>query len=166
MLQATVNQPVPLQVLVADGRTDLFAQVRVYTAAGFLLTTLSAPHVAEGMYGVSWTPTTEGYYSVISQIYFDAGFTIDAGYEKQGESVDVNSIKTNILRLLGLQHDNTVIDMQVYDVNGNLLSARVRVYDTKPNAITAGLTGLQFQYSVTAAYITGQLSNYTMVRDI
>jgi hypothetical protein len=165
MIQATLNQAVPLQVLAADGRTDLYAQIRVYTAGGLPLATLNCTHVAEGLYSVSWTPSVEGFYTMVAQLYFDAGHTIDAGYERQGDQIDVNSVRTNILRLLGLQHDNAVIDSQIYDVNGNLTSCRVRIYDTKPNALAATLTGLQFQYSVTASYSGGQLSNYTMVRD-
>lgn len=165
MLLATLNQPVPLRVLAADGRTDLFCQVRIYSAVGTLVNTLDLAHVAEGLYSVTWTPAVEGVYSVVGQLYFDSGHTVDAGYEKQGDDIDVNSVRTNILRLLGLQHDNAVIDQQIYDTLGNLTSARVRIYDTKPHALAAGATGLLFQYSVTASYFNGQLVNYTMVRD-
>lgn len=166
MILATLNEPVPLQVLAADGRTDLYAQIRVYNAAGMLLNTLPAPEIAEGLYGVSWTPNIEGYYTYIAQLYFDSAFTVDAGYEKQGDSVDVNSTKTNILRLLGLHHENAIVDSQSYDGAGNLLTARVRLYNSLTTAQTQDVSGLIAQYSITASYTNGQLSNYMMVREL
>lgn len=165
MIQASLNETVPLRILAADGRTDLYAQIRVYNAIGTLVQSLSAPHLAEGVYATTWTPNIEGYYSLVGQFYFDSMFTADAGYEKTGDLVDVSTIKSNILRILGLQHENTVVDQQVYDVDQNLISARVRCYDSKANALSAGATGLRFTYTVTAEYSGGLLSNYTMVRD-
>lgn len=170
-LLATTNRPVNIEILASDGNTALFGQARIYNSAGALVTTLSLVHIAEGLYSVTWTPTTEDIYSAITQLYTDAGHTIDAGYEKGGEQVDVNSERTNILRLLGLVQENSVIDLQTYDSDQNLLSARLRCYDGSANASAAAAispavynTGKLFEYSVTAAYGGGLLSKYFITR--
>lgn len=168
---ATVNEPVTLSALAGDGRGDMFAQARLYNAAGTLVSTLTVPHVAEGLYQVSYTPTVEGYFSTIYQFYLDSGHTIDAGYEKEGESLNVNSIKTNIARLLGLAHENSVVDQQTYNGDGMLTSARIRVYDNATNAAAAYSivpstynTGLKFIYQVQATYASGDLASYMITR--
>ena len=166
MLSASVNQPIPLQVLTADGRSDLHAQIRVYAADGALVDTLSAPYVSDGVYSVDWVPSVEGYFTAIAQLYLDSAHTVDAGYEKQGELIDVSSVKISIARILGLHHDNAVVDQQTYDASNNMTSARVRTYDSRAHAIAGGVTGLLFQYSITAEYAGGLLANYKMVRDI
>ena len=171
MLLATVSEAVTLSMLASDGRTDLFGQARVYNSVGGLVSTLSLAHAAEGVYQVQYTPTVEGYFSVVYQLYFDAGHTVDAGYEHQGEALDVNSFRTNILKVLGLGHENTVVDQQVYDVDGNLQTARVRAYDSAANATAAAavspsayVTGLKFTWNVNAEYSLGLLSKYFIVR--
>lgn len=171
MLLATVNESVILSMLASDGRTDLFGQARVYDGSGGLVVTITLPHVAEGVYQVLYTPTIEGYYSLVYQLYFDSGHTIDAGYEHQGETLDVNSFRTNILRILGLVHENAVVDQQAYDIDGNLLQARIRAYDSATNATNAAsvspspyTTGLQFTWQVEATFTGGALSKYVITR--
>lgn len=171
MLLATVNEPITLSMLAADGRIDLYGQGRIYNSAGSLVTTVNLSHVAEGLYQVQYTPSTQGYFQVALQFYFDPARTIDAGYERQGETLDVNSFRTNILRILGLMHENSLIDQNTFDVNGNLLSARVRVYDTLANmtaakaiAPAAYVTGQLFEYSVSASYNGTSLNKYSIAR--
>lgn len=171
MLLATVNEAVTLSMLASDGRTDLYGQVRVYNSSGSLIDTLNLAHAAEGVYSVQHTPTTEGYYNLVYQLYFDTGRTVDAGYEHQGELMDVNSFRTNILKNLGLDHENTVVDQQTYDVDGNLQTARVRAYNNATNATNAAAvspssynTGLLFTWNVNAEYSLGLLSKYFIVR--
>jgi hypothetical protein len=171
MLLATVNEAVTLSILASDGRTDLFGQARVYNASGSLVSTVNLNHVAEGLYSINYTPTTEGYFNVIYQLYFDAGRTVDAGYDHQGETLDVNSFRTNILRVLGLLHENAVVDQQTYDGDGNLLTARIRSYNNSTNASNASAvspaaynTGLLFTWQVDAAWASGEAVKYTIVR--
>lgn len=167
----TVNEPSVLSFLAADGRTDLYAQIRIYNGAGSLVATLNPVHVAEGLYQVSYTPTSEGDFQVVAQFYFDIPRTVDAGYDKQGETLTVNSVKTNVSRLLGLAHENTVVDQQTYNGDGLLTSARLRVYDSAANASAAFSispatynTGLKFVYQVQATYSTGDLASYMITR--
>ena len=165
MLRATLQEPVPLQVLAADGRTDLFAQAKLFDPAGTPITTISLPHLAEGIYGSTYVPTSEGYFSVRYELFEDSGFTIQAPYDLEAEIVETSTDKTNILRILGLVHDNTVIDQQVYNLDGCLTSARVRQYDTKANTVAAGATGLLNTWTISASYSSGQLVDYKVVRE-
>jgi hypothetical protein len=158
-------------MLASDGRTDLFGQARVYNAAGALVATVNLSHVAEGIYAAQYTPTSEGYSNVVYQLYFDAGRSVDAGYEHQGELLDASSFRTNILKSLGLVHENSVVDQQTYDSEGNLQSARIRAYDSAVNASNAAIaspaaynTGLRFTWQVTSEYSSGLLSKYFIVR--
>ena len=171
MLLATVNEAVTLSMLASDGRTDLFGQARVYNSLGGLVTTINLSHVAEGVYQSNYTPTAEGYFQVVYQLYFDSGRTVDAGYEHQAETLDVNSFRTNILRILGLLHENAVVDQQSYDGDGNLTQARIRSYNSSTNASNAAAvspatynTGLLFTWQVDATYSSGSLVKYVITR--
>ncbi len=73
-------------------------------------------------------------------------------------------IQPMLQRALGLMHENSVLDQTVFDGN-NLASARLRVYDTKANANSAGVTGLVGTYTVTAVYSGKFLQNYKVVRE-
>lgn len=165
MLRATTGEPVPLQVLLPDGHTGLYVRVRIFDAAGTVTDELFLPHRSEGLYTAAWTPAEGGYYTAVYEVFIDAGMTIPAGYEKGGEQIDVNSDKVNIMRLLGLQHENSVVDQQVYSGTGRLLSARVRAYATHEDAVTAGVNGLLFVWSIQAGYNTNdQLTSYKILR--
>lgn len=159
MLRATLNEAVPLQVLAADGKTDLYAQATLYSN-GVSLTTLALPHLDGGLYGSTYTPVTEGYLSVVYRFFYDPGLTVLADYDLEAEAVEVSSDKTNLLRILGLLHHNSVLDQQIYDGDGNLITARIRAYDSRPNADLAGLTGLLFTWSVVAIYTGGRVSDF------
>lgn len=171
MLLGTPNEPILLSMVAADGRTDLYGRARVYDASGVLSIAVPLVHVAEGLYSALHTPTAEGYYNVVYEFFFDNAYTASAGYEKQGEALDVSSIRTNVLRLLGFAHENAIIDNQVYDAENNLLGARIRVYDTNANAVSAAaiaptpyMVGLRYIYEVHASYTGGLLSKYYMTR--
>ena len=159
MLRVTLNEPVPLKVFVPDGNSSLFTRVRVVDAAGSLVTTLSLVHQLAGLYAVTWTPGTEGYYTAIYDLFLDAGFTMPADYDPDIDLIEVSSDKINILRLLGLHHENALLDMEVYGSNGRLASARLRKYDTAVNLAAAaasspsgGTVGLMFEWTIGATY--------------
>jgi len=166
MLVAPLNEIVPLRMLASDGGESLFGRINLYNSAGVLVSSLSALHLAEGLYSATWTPAIEGLYTAVGQFFFDSLFTIDADYEKTMEDVDVSTLKANIIRLLGLVQENTVIDNQVYDLQSNLTAARIRTYNSKTNALASGVTGLVASYGMTAAYSSGRLVDYKVVRDL
>jgi hypothetical protein len=67
---------------------------------------------------------------------------------------EVDLIKTMVGKALVLLYYNSVMDEQVYDDNGVLLSARIRGYDSATNANTAGATGLLYTLRVVVVYDT------------
>ena len=173
MLLATPTEPVVLSMMAADGRTDLYGQALIYNNVGTLVASISLVGVAGGLYAGSWTPSLEGYFQVRYEFFFDPGLAVSAGYEVQGETIDVTAFKTNILRILGLLHENSLVDLNVYDSEGNLTSSRIRTYDTPANCAMAASvspasynTGLIFQYTVTAQYSGGALSKYFIERQV
>ena len=173
MLLGTPNAAITLSLLASDGRTDLYAQCTIYDDAGSTVSTETLTHVDQGLYTVQHTPTTAGYFSLVYDFFFDPAFTISAGYQKQGETLDVNDSRTNILRLLGLVHENSVVDEHVYDSEGKLLNARIRTYDNAGNAAAAAAispapypTGLTFQYGMSAVYVSGLLDRYYITRQM
>ena len=168
MLRATLNEAIAVQMLASDGDTSLFGRFRVYDSGGTLKTTINLPHLAEGLYGAEWTPDTEGHYGAVYELFFDSGRTNSAIdlFPKQGESIEVSSDKTNITRLLGLVHDNAVLDQTNYNSDGRLVSARLRIYDTKTNAQAAGATGKLFEYAIATVFVAGLVNTYTMTREL
>lgn len=167
MLLGTAGKPINVSATVADGRTDLFCRARILDSAGALSTTLSLPHTQFGCYAVNYTPPVEGYFNVLYDFFFDVGLTIEAGYGVNAETLDVNSFRTDIMRLLGLAHANSLLDQTSHDSDGNLLSGRLRIYDTQANVAAATAvspstynTGLLFQYSLYGTYVAGLLQKW------
>src|SRR5438067_2171932 len=131
MVRATLKQPVPLQAFLVDGNASLHVRARVYDSSGTLVATLFPASFAQGLYSVNWTPQLEGYYSVIYEMFTDAGFTQPAqGYDPAAELYEVCSDRLQLSRILGLLHENTVLDNQLYDSGNRLIGARLRAYDT------------------------------------
>lgn len=159
MLRATLNEPVPLQIFVPDGRADLYARVRIIDSAGASVDTLFPLHQTAGLYSVNWTPGVEGYFSAVYDLYVDPALMTPANYESSAEVVEVSSDKTNIARLLGLHHENSLLDQQVYNTNGRLTTARLRMYDSAASLAAAsatspagGTAGLLYTWTVSASY--------------
>lgn len=166
MLRATTGEPVPLQVLLPDGQEDLFVRAIVLTSDGSEIARLDLPHQTLGLYSVTWTPATEGFYSVVYDVFYDAEYSIPTSYERDGEQVDVNSEKLHLLRLLGLQHENSVVDQQVFSSTGRLVSARIRAYDSTANAAAAANAGIKFVWTLQATYNSkDQLNSYKILRN-
>lgn len=165
MLRATLNEPVLLSSQLSDGETTLYPRVKLYNTVGAVVHTAGLSHVENGLYSITYTPVTEGFYTAVYQVFSDAGFTTAAGeYDIEAETIEVNSDKTNITRILGLVHENSVVDMQQYDTDGNLTDARIRAYNSSANAQAAGTTGLLFTWVVEATYENGKLSKYQILR--
>jgi hypothetical protein len=75
----------------------------------------------------------------------------------------------NILRAMGLLHHNAMADNQIYDNNGQLTSARLRVFDTVANVPTSPggseTVGLLHEYAVSATYAgLNNLTSYVIKR--
>lgn len=165
MIRATLGEAVPLQVQVGTGQDDLYGRVKVYGGTGGLYLTEALTHIENGLYGTTHTFTTEGHYTAVYQLFLDSGFITPSEFDIEAEAIEANSDKTNLLRILGLTHDNVVIDNNVYDLQGNLLSSRIRHYSNKAQAEAAGTTGLLDTWTVTATYNNERLETYTVVRE-
>ena len=66
-----------------------------------------------------------------------------------------------------LLHKNSVIDQQSYDAGGNMLSARLRSYDSASNLLLSGSTGLSYTFAVSASYgmvgyVSGALNSFSL----
>jgi hypothetical protein len=79
--------------------------------------------------------------------------------------LSVATLLDNTIRTLGLLHENTVVDSQTYDGSGYLLTSRIRSYNSKANANTAGLTGLLYTWTMTASYTGANLTNFKIVAE-
>lgn len=174
MLRATIDEPTPLQVQVADGRTDLFARVRLYDPAGSELTgsPLTLPHLTNGLYGSIFTFADEGYTTAVYSLFEDVGFATAADYDISAEVIEAVPDKFNIKKILGLSHSDTLEDSHDYDVGGNIIFIRVRSYDSAANASAAkitspagGTTGLLFTWSITMEYTANRLTKYLVVEE-
>lgn len=74
-------------------------------------------------------------------------------------------------RILGLLHHNAILDNQQYDADGQLVGARLRVFDSRANVPnTPGgneTTGLLHRYTIEAAYVGFGASNlFRLLRDV
>jgi hypothetical protein len=79
-------------------------------------------------------------------------------------SVTMGDLNLSMRRILGLVHENFAIFNQGYDAVNNLISATVRIYDTKTD--TEANTNHIAEYTVSATYdSSNRLTNYTMVRE-
>lgn len=55
----------------------------------------------------------------------------------RSEHTESNSFGEGVQNILGLLHQNSIVDNTVYDVNGILTSARIRVFSDKDSALAA-----------------------------
>lgn len=99
-------------------------------------------------------PIVIGATSIMGQLELikDGG---DGDYDITADSL--HDLSSSLGRVLGLQHDNAIVDNHIYDAQGQLTSARLRVFDTVANLpVTPGgseTTGLIFEYTFTATYV-------------
>jgi hypothetical protein len=84
---------------------------------------------------------------------------------------DLVAITTQIIRVLGLTHENAFIDNTIYDDFGQVTSSRIRIYNSKANTEAAtdggsGTTGLIATYTMTTVYeAKGRVKSYRMVKE-
>jgi len=135
---ATVGVAVPIVMVLEDGNTSMYPQAEIYAAGGTApITTLDLPHKAKGRYEASWTPPSVGVYSALFITYADSGHLAESiVYTREVEQVfvsqeNVDDLAAKIVRILGLVHENAFIDNTVHDSFGQLVAARVRLFDSK-----------------------------------
>lgn len=177
-LPAKVGVALPLVVVLEDGNTAQFPQAKVYAQGATVPTvTLNLAHKVDGRYEIDFTPAATGVFLAHFIIYSDSGRTVEnITYSREGEQIvvfsnNIDDLATAIVRLLGLSHENAFIDLTEFDANGQLTSARLRIFDSKTNADAATdggseTTGLIATYTMTADYeAVGRLKSYRYVKE-
>jgi len=151
-------------MILEDGNTAQYPQAEIYAAAGITpLETLSLAHTARGRYEASYTPAAVGVFSAVFIVYSDSGHSIEnITYTREIEQIFVSQaglddLAAKLIRILGLVHENAFIDDTTHDPFGQLLTARVRIFDSKANveAATDGgseTTGLIATYQIETTY--------------
>lgn len=159
-----VGNIVPLAMVLADGNELQYPQANVYPeGASTPSATLNLVHKDLGRYEATYIPTIAGIESVVYVTYSDAGHTVEsAEYDRAVEQLVIaasglDQISEMVTRILGLVHENVFIDNTVHDAMSNLVSARIRVFDSKINveAATDGggeIAGLVAAYDVETVY--------------
>ena len=125
------------------GSTELVpSQVTTYNSTTKSYTDTLVP-------SASWTTQEVGTYLVV----WSVSGTTDVFNDTYTEVLQINIDKNLIDRILSLVHENIYIDNPSYDVNSNLVSARVRIYsDGASVGTTSNVIGT---YQITAD-TTGQ----------
>ena len=79
-----------------------------------------------------------------------------------------DDIGDDLKRILGLNHDNFVLDPTAYDAAGRMTTGEVRIYNSKANTLLDDeVTGLLHKYTVTSVRtVQGFLAKFTQVREL
>ena len=176
-LTTKVGVAIPLTLVIDDGDIDQHPRAEIYLPNGISpVDQVALEHKNKGRYEDNWTPTLVGTYIVHYVVYLDVGRTIPSTkYSRELDQIFVtqssqDDILTLLIRIKGLVHENAFIDNTEFDECDQLVSARVRIFDTKSNcdAATDGgseLTGLIETYQIQASFETGtRMKTYKMVK--
>lgn len=109
---------------------------------------------ATGDYCLEYTPPTVGYWVV--EVRIDFSDDILCSRASVGQAADLLTVITNLERVLGLLHMNSIVDKQLYDANNQPISWRIRHFNTASNvpAVPDGneVVGLLHEYAAIAEY--------------
>ena len=100
--------------------------------------------------------------TVDSDVYYvasDGGANVLTGTIQQ---LNLFSVNSRILRILGLTQENQYIDQTSYDPNGNLIAARLRTYSVAGSAGTDN--DVLATYILAATFTGNAMDTYQMVR--
>jgi hypothetical protein len=173
---ATVGTAVPIAMILEDGNESQFPQAEIYNGGSFPLSVLNLVHKGRGRYEANWTPPIAGVFAAIFIVYSDSAHTIEnIVYTREIEQIfatasNVDDLAAKIARVLGLLHENSYIDNTTFDAFGQLLTCRIRLFDSKAHVelATDGGTetlGLIATYSMEADYeAAGRLKTYRYKR--
>ncbi len=174
----TVGNNIELSLLLEGGEEDLYPQATMYTPSGTSYT-YSLTHFDLGRY-VGTAPSSDvvdaGLYRVVYIVYSDAAHTtLSDDYWRSEDSYlvsnnDIDAVATLISRILGLVHENIIMDNTSYDNCNQLVSARLRAYNSASNVpISPGgseTSGLVASYHITSSYSNtpGRMRSYRVTK--
>jgi len=155
-MQGVINQTVSEHFTVLDNTGNLIVGIDsstftafIYNPSGTNVSGSVSPifsELGDGNYKLTFIPNITGtwYINLIHPIYFPWGKNDDI----QVYDGDLSSIYQSVVRTLGLSHHNIFIDNTVFDENGNMTSARLRIYS---DSISVGTdTNVIETYLITA----------------
>ena len=170
MIHGVKNKPVDEHFTVSDAAGNLISgldttsfTVYTYNPSGAEVAGSLSDYFVElgnGSYKYIFTPDVNGvwYANVTHPVYFPWGKTDDIYVDE----TDISGIYDIVRKTLGLVHHNFFIDNATYDEFGNMVSARVRIYDTASNVGTN--TGVIETYLITSdATACGQFDYWKQV---
>lgn len=171
MIHGVKDQQVDEHFTVSDSNGNLISgidttafTVYVYNPSGIEVSSLvsgSFIELGNGNYKYVFTPNSNGvWYAVVTHsVYFPWGKTDDIYVD----SSDLSGIYEIVRRTLGLVHQNIYIDETVFDDNGNMTSARVRIYSDA--ASVGSNTNIIETYLITAdATVCGQFNFWSQIK--
>jgi hypothetical protein len=177
-IPATVGNTVVFALVLENGETDFYPQAEVYASGDTVPTaTVDLSHLVKGRYEGSWVPSAVGAYTAQFFTYVDPAHTVESVvYTREAEQVFVtensaDDVAAAITRVLGLVHENAFIDNTVFDASSQLITARLRIFDSKTNAQAATdggveTAGLVATYTIEADYeAAGRMKQYRMVKE-
>lgn len=161
------NSTYYLEVLVTDASgspvSGLSVGYAIYNSTtNILVTSGSLIDIGNGIYQKSVLFNTIGQFRV--------EYTTPANYTDEVETIIVVADQLTAIQdetdkikyILGLVHENMVMTNQVYDVDGNLTAATIKLYNS---AIDANAQVNEFAtYSITASYTAGLVTHYKVVK--
>jgi len=128
--------------VLEDGAINQYPQVEIYeqsSSSPILLFDLV--HRNKGMYEAIWIPTDVGAYNALYLVYNDSGHTtLNTRYSREMDiySVEVDLDIGYILQcILGLGGENSFRDNTMFDSCGQIISGRIRLFDSKIHAEAA-----------------------------
>ena len=171
MIHGVKDQPVDECFTVSDGYGNLISGLDtttaftayIYNPDGNNVTSSVNPSFTElgdGNYKLTFTPNTNGvwYVNVTEPTYFPWGKNDDVYVDEY----DLSGVYEIVRKTLGLVHHNMYIDDPTYDEFGNMISARVRIYDDASNVGTN--TGVVETYRIESdAEACGQFTYWKQV---
>jgi hypothetical protein len=176
-IPAIVGQAVTLAEILEDGNESVYPQAEIYSPGSSTpIISVDLDHIAKGRYEGQWTPTTIGTYVVLFIVYSDIARTIEnIVYTREAEQIfvsqsGVDDLASAITRILGLTHENAFIDNTTYDINDQLLQARIRIFESRASAQAATdggseTIGLLATYNMETTYEAfNRMGTYRMVK--
>ena len=157
MIHGVKGQPVDEHFTVSDAQGNLISGID--TTTGFtayvydpndnnVTSSVSGffTELGDGNYKYTFTPNANGvwYVNVTNPIYFPWGKNDDVYVDE----TDLSGVYEIVRKTLGLVHHNMQIDQATYDEFGNMIGARVRIYDDAANVGTN--TGVIETYKIEA----------------
>lgn len=166
------GQLLPLELQLDDGATGLFPVAFVFAPDNTPVATVPLAHAALGRYHADWVMSPGvSRLSITYVVYSDSGHSTEAQYTRE---LDVALLDESAGSILGLVHQDSILDLCVYDDPPRqklLLSGRIRRFPSAAAKALAtvggpdGVDGEVQRFTGTWSYdASGRLSSHGMTQ--